>query len=83
MAGHKPSASALLYKPYLSHTPKYIRNKASLNIDESGIHTLFISDIYERVWPQTIRTLETIGVQLINTKESDGIIEKTLYLTLN
>ena len=51
-----------------------LRNKASLNIDESGIHTLFISDIYERVWPQTIRTLETIGVQLINTKESDGII---------
>ncbi len=51
-----------------------IRNKASLNIDENGIHTLFISDIYERVWPQTIRTLETIGVQLLNTKESDGII---------
>ena len=51
-----------------------LRNKASLNIDENGIHTLFISDIYERVWPQTIRTLETIGVQLINTKESDGII---------
>jgi len=51
-----------------------LRNKASLNIDESGIHTLFISDIYERVWPQTIRTLETIGVQLLNTKESDGII---------
>ena len=51
-----------------------LRNKASLNIDENGIHTLFISDIYERVWPQTIRTLETIGVQLLNTKESDGII---------
>lgn len=51
-----------------------LRNKASLNIDENGIHTLFVSDIYERVWPQTIRTLETIGVQLLNTKESDGVI---------
>ena len=45
-----------------------LRNKASLNIDESGIHTLFISDIYERVWHKTIRKLENIGVQLINTK---------------
>ena len=51
-----------------------LRNKATLNIDENGIHTLLISDIYERVWPQTIRTLETIGVQLLNTKEADGII---------
>ena len=51
-----------------------LRNKATLNIDENGIHTLFISDIYERVWPQTIRTLETIGVQLLSTKETDGII---------
>ena len=51
-----------------------LRNRASLNIDENGLHTLFISDIYERVWPQVIRTLETIGVQLLNTKESDGVI---------
>lgn len=52
-----------------------IRNKASLNIDDNGIHTLFVGDIYERVWPQTIRTLETMGVQIITAKEADGVIQ--------
>ena len=51
-----------------------VRNKASLNVDENGIHTLFVADIYERVWPQTIRTLETMGIQIINAQESEGII---------
>tara|TARA_Y100000996_G_C22374241_1_gene582332 strand:- start:322 stop:834 length:513 start_codon:yes stop_codon:yes gene_type:complete len=51
-----------------------VRNRASLNIDENGIHTLYISDIFERVWPQTIRSLETIGIKIISAKESDGII---------
>ena len=50
------------------------RNKASLNIDENGIHTLYISDIFERVWPQTIRSLETIGVTINSAKENDGVI---------
>jgi len=51
------------------------RNRASLNIDEYGVHTLFIADIYERVWPQTIKSLETIGVKILNATESDGIIK--------
>ena len=50
------------------------RNKASLNIDENGIHTLYVSDIFERVWPQTIRSLETIGVTINSAKENDGVI---------
>ncbi|MEC7677371.1 MAG: outer membrane protein assembly factor BamC, partial [Pseudomonadota bacterium] len=50
------------------------RNKASLNIDENGIHTLYVSDIFERVWPQTIRSLETIGVTINFAKENDGVI---------
>ncbi len=54
-----------------------VRNKASLNIDDNGAHTLFVGDIYERVWPQTIRTLETMGVQIISAKEADGIIQIT------
>ena len=50
------------------------RNKASLNIDENGIHTLYVSDIFERVWPQTIRSLETIGVTINSAIENDGVI---------
>ena len=62
-----------------------LRNKATLNIDENGIHTLFISDIYERVWPQTIRTLETIGVQLLAQKKLMGLfyyLQKKLALRM-
>jgi outer membrane protein assembly factor BamC len=51
------------------------RNRASLNIDEYGIHTLFIADIYERVWPQTIKSLETIGIRILSAKEGDGVIK--------
>mgnify|MGYP001264439430 CR=1 FL=1 len=51
-----------------------VRNRASLNIDEYGIHTLFVADIYERVWPQTIKSLETIGVSILSAKENDGVI---------
>ena len=51
------------------------RNRASLNIDEYGMHTLFIADIFERVWPQTIKSLETIGIKILSAKESDGIIK--------
>ncbi len=50
------------------------RNKASLNIDENGVHTLYVSDIFERVWPQTIRSLETIGVTINSAIENDGVI---------
>ena len=33
-----------------------------------------MSDIFERVWPQTLRSLETIGVTIHSAKENDGVI---------
>ena len=51
-----------------------LRNKASMNIDENGFHTLYIDDIYERVWPAVIKSLDTYGIQIISAKEENGVI---------
>ncbi len=51
-----------------------LRNKANMSVDENGIHTIFINDIYERVWPEVILSLETYGVKILSAKEDDGII---------
>ena len=51
-----------------------MRNKANMNVDENGLHTLFVNDIYERVWPEVIISLETYGVSIISAREDDGII---------
>ena len=51
-----------------------MRNKANMNVDENGYHTLFINDIYERVWPEVIMSLETYGVKILSAKEGDGVI---------
>ena len=45
-----------------------------MSIDQNGLHTLFIKDIFERVWPEVIRSLETYGINIISAKEDDGII---------
>ena len=51
-----------------------IRSKASMSIDENGFHTLFINDIYARVWPAVIKSLDTYGINILSTKEEDGLI---------
>ena len=54
------------------------RNKASMNVDENGIHSLFVNDIFERVWPEVIRSLETYGVKILSAEQDDGIINISL-----
>ena len=51
-----------------------VRSKARLSIDENGFHTLYIKDIYERVWPAIIKSLETYGINILDAKEDDGVI---------
>ena len=51
-----------------------VRSKAILSIDENGFHTLYIKDIYERVWPAIIKSLETYGINILDAKEDDGVI---------
>ena len=58
-----------------------VRNRTSLNIDENGIHSLFVNDIYERVWPQVIRSLDTYGVKILSSREDNGLINVTMSET--
>ena len=55
-----------------------MRSKANMNVDENGMHTLFIDDIYERVWPEVIRSLETYGVIILQSNENEGTINVSL-----
>ena len=45
-----------------------------MSIDQNGFHTLSIEDIFERVWPEVIRSLETYGINIISAEEEDGVI---------
>ena len=51
-----------------------LRSKASMSIDENGFHTLYINDIYARVWPAVVKSLDTYGINILSTKEEDGLI---------
>ncbi|MEL0172800.1 MAG: outer membrane protein assembly factor BamC, partial [Gammaproteobacteria bacterium] len=51
---------------------------ASIFTDDQGLQTLYIPDIYERVYPTVITSLEILGVNIINQDQSSGTIEVTL-----
>ena len=55
-----------------------IRNAASIYTDEQGLQTLFIPDIYERVYPKIISSLNILGVNIISENSSDGLIQVSL-----
>jgi outer membrane protein assembly factor BamC len=55
-----------------------VRKKASIFTDDQGLQTLYIPDIYERVYPTVITSLEVLGVNIINQNQSSGTIEVTL-----
>ena len=46
-----------------------------MSIDENGFHTLYINDIYARVWPAVMKSLDTYGINILSTKEEDGLIK--------
>ena len=56
------------------------KKKASIFTDEQGLQTLYIPDIYERVYPTVITSLEILGVNIINQDQSSGTIEITLKI---
>jgi outer membrane protein assembly factor BamC len=51
-----------------------IRSKARLSIDENGFHTLYVNDIYERVWPAIIKSLDTYGINILDSNQEGGVI---------
>ena len=49
-------------------------DKVLLSSDERGFQTLFIPDIYERVYPRIISSLDKLGVNILSENSSDGLV---------
>ena len=49
-------------------------DRVLLSSDERGFQTLFIPDIYERVYPRIISSLDKLGINILSEKPSDGLI---------
>ena len=52
-----------------------IRNSASIYTDDQGLQTLFIPDIYERVYPSVLNSLDILGVKILERDQSNGNIK--------
>ena len=52
-----------------------IRNTVSIYTDEQGLQTLFIPDIYERVYPSIVSSLDILGVKILDNNQSNGLIK--------
>ena len=55
-----------------------IRNAVSIYTDERGLQTLFVPDIYERVYPKIISSLDILGINILFENSSDGLIQVSL-----
>ena len=55
-----------------------LRNKSVMNVDENGLHTLYIADTYERVYPRVLKSLEILGVGIISEDRDEGLIRIAL-----
>ena len=55
-----------------------IRNTVSIYTDEQGLQTLYIPDIYERVYPSIVSSLDILGVKIIEKNQSSGSIKISL-----
>ena len=55
-----------------------IRKTVSIYTDEKGLQTLFVPDIYERVFPSVVSSLDILGVKIIEKDQSSGLIKVSL-----
>ena len=55
-----------------------IRNTVSIYTDDQGLQTLFIPDIYERVYPSILNALDILGISIIEKNQSIGLIKISL-----
>jgi outer membrane protein assembly factor BamC len=52
-----------------------IRNTVSIYTDEQGLQTLYVPDIYERVYPSIVSSLDILGVKILDKNQSSGLIK--------
>jgi outer membrane protein assembly factor BamC len=55
-----------------------IRKSVSIYTDDKGLQTLFVPDIYERVYPSIVSSLDILGVKIIEKDQSSGLIKISL-----
>jgi outer membrane protein assembly factor BamC len=55
-----------------------IRKTVSIYTDDQGLQTLFVPDIYERVYPSVVSSLDILGVKIIEKDQSSGLIKISL-----
>ena len=55
-----------------------IRKMVSIYTDEKGLQTLYIPDIYERVYPSVVSSLDILGVKILDKDQSSGLIKISL-----
>ena len=55
-----------------------IRKTVSIYTDEKGLQTLYVPDIYERVYPSVVSSLDILGVNIIEKDQSSGLIKISL-----
>ena len=55
-----------------------IRKTVSIYTDEKGLQTLFVPDIYERVFPSVVSSLDILGVKIIEKDQTSGLIKVSL-----
>ena len=55
-----------------------IRKTVSIYTDEKGLQTLFVPDIYERVYPSVVSSLDILGVKIIEKDQTSGLIKVSL-----
>ncbi len=49
-------------------------DRVLLSSDERGFQTLYIPDIYERVYPRIISSLDKLGINILSENPSEGLI---------
>jgi outer membrane protein assembly factor BamC len=55
-----------------------IRKTVSIYTDDQGLQTLFVPDIYERVYPSVVSSLDILGIKIIEKDQSSGLIKISL-----
>ena len=55
-----------------------IRKTVSIHTDDNSLQTLFVPDIYERVYPSVVSSLDILGVKIIEKDQSSGLIKISL-----
>ena len=58
-------------------------DRVFLSSDERGFQTLYIPDLYERVYPRVISSLDKLGINILSEKPSDGLILVSLSASVS